>query len=176
MLFAAMDETTTQVVQHVTSNGGFQLGDWGAPAAVGVLFAIMSSLATWIFTRGGKEAVLKEQVRVAEATLLAASNRADRAEASNASLLEKLQTHMTSDAAAFAKLEALTAEATRNGAASEQRLTSAIEKLVERIDAMAGRFDQLIQNQATILATQAAQAGASVEAAKPIIVTKRKVG
>lgn len=130
--------------------------DWGMFAAAGVVFTILSAFCTWLFTRGGNEAVLKEQVRVAEAALLATAVRADKAEAANASLLKELQTHMTADATAFAKLEALTAEATRNGAAAEQRLTTAIEKLVDRIDAMGVRFDQLIQNQATILAAQQA--------------------
>lgn len=140
--------------------------DWGMFAAAGVIFTIVSSIGTWLFTRGGKEAVLKEQVRVAEAALLASNTRATAAEAANASLLDKLQNHMTSDAAAFAKLEALTGEATRNGVASEQRLTAAIEKLVERIDGMSNRFDQLLQNQATILAQQAASAGVPPKAAK----------
>ncbi len=160
----------------VDPNTAFNLGDWGAPAAVGVMFAILSSVGTWLFTRGGNEAVLKEQVKVAEASLLAANTRADRVEATNKELSEKMQTHMVNDAAAFAKLEMLTGEANRNGAASELRLTNAIEKLVSRIDDMAGRFDQLIQNQATILAQQAVQQTAlnSASAATPD-KSKRKV-
>lgn len=119
--------------------------DWGVITATGVVFTIVSTIGTFLFTRGGREALLRQQVANMKEATEAANARADKAEAANTDLRNQLQSHMISDAAAFAKLEALTAEAARGGAASEQRLTSAIDKLVNRIDNMSNQINNFVQ-------------------------------
>lgn len=135
--------------------------DWGAFGAVGVMFSILSSVGTWLFTRGGKAALLQQQVNMAQEHLKSAENRADKAEAAYASLFDKLHEHMLSDSAAFSKLEALTAEASRTGRDSELRLTTAVDKLVNRIEGMSERMDRFIT-----ISTMSAK-GAAV-AAEPV--------
>ena len=119
--------------------------DWAAISATGVVFTIISTVGTFLFTRGGRETLLNAQIESMQKAAEAANARADKAEAANADLRAQLQGHMVADAAAFAKLEALTAEAARGGAASELRLSAAIEKLVNRIDNMSNQFNNFIQ-------------------------------
>lgn len=133
----------TEAVQTVT--------DWGIVTAVSAATTLLGALVTWVYTRGGKAAILEKQAADARDDLKVAQDRTDVIQKAYDSLLERLHEHMLTDAAAFAKLEALTAEATRNGAASEVRLTTAIEKLVERIDGMSSRFDTFITSIAPLI-------------------------
>lgn len=135
---------------------GVSVWTWIVPINTVLIF--VSGAAAWLYSRGGKEAILVEQVRVAKEAFDAANARADKAEKTNAELLERLHTHMLSDASAFAKLEALTAEATRTGVASEMRLSTAIDKLVTRIDGMSERFDTFITRIAPLIPQQPPQA------------------
>lgn len=130
---------------------GEDLSTLGVITGSGVVFSVLTGVGTWLFTRGGNEAVLKEQVKSAEKALAISTSRAEKAEASSAELLERLHAHMLADAAAFAKLESLSQEFSRSSIASESRLTAAIDKLVQRIDSMSERFDTLLQNQALII-------------------------
>lgn len=115
--------------------------DWGAFTAAGVVFTIIGSIGTWLWNRGGNAAVLKQQVTDSKDALKVANDRAEKAQKAYDELLEKLHTHMLADAASFAKLEALTAEAARSGVASEARLTGAIDKLVGRIDSLSDNLN-----------------------------------
>lgn len=127
---------------------------WGWIVPLNTLFIAGTAVGTWLFTRGGKEAILLAAVKAAEAALSAQTLRAEKAEGAHAELMERLHAHMLADASAFAKLEAIAGEAARSGSASEVRLTTAIDKLVTRIDNMseqfttfAGRLAPLIQHQ-----------------------------
>lgn len=138
------------------------MSPWTWIVPINTVLIFLTGAATWLYTRGGKEAILLEQVkaskealegqvRASKEALDATTLRAERAEKANAELLERLHTHMLSDASAFAKLEALTAEATRTGVASEMRLSTAIDKLVMRIDGMSERFDTFITRIAPLI-------------------------
>lgn len=116
--------------------------EWIVP--LNTIFIAATAIATWIWTRGGKEAVLRNQVESGVAALRAANERADKSEAKYDVLIERLHEHMVADAAAFAKLEALASETARSGLASELRLTNALDNLSKRIDGMAERFDDFL--------------------------------
>lgn len=127
----------------------FSFWSWIVPINTVLIFVI--GTASWFYSRGGKEAILQEQIKASKEALAIAIARADKAEAANAELLERLHTHMLSDASAFSKLEALTAEAARTGIAAEMRLSNAIDKLVSRIDGMSERFDMFITRIAPLI-------------------------
>lgn len=116
--------------------------EWIVP--LNTVFIAVTAVATWIWTRGGKEAVLRTQVEAGLAALVAANARADKSEAKYDILIERLHEHMVADAAAFAKLEALASETARSALASESRLTNALDNLSKRIDGMAERFDDFL--------------------------------
>lgn len=117
---------------------------WTWIIPLNTVFIAFTAIASWLYSRGGKEALLKEQVRAAQAALELANTRAEKAETTNDLLLERLHTHMLSDAAAFAKLEAMASETSRTGLASEARLTIALDNLTKRIDGVADRFDTFL--------------------------------
>lgn len=124
---------------------------WNWVVPLNTLFIAATGIATWLWTRGGNAAVLKAQVDGYKAQLEASNTRADKAESANSDLLDKLHTHMLSDAAAFARLEAIATEASRVSVAAEVRLTASLDNLGKRIDSMSERFDQFLQNQATLI-------------------------
>lgn len=126
--------------------------DWGVISATGVIFTIASAVGTFLFTRGGREALLKQQIESMQKVIDAANTRADKAETANAELRAQLAAHMVADAAAFAELKALTAESARGSTASELRLTGAIDKLVTRIDGLANQFTTFVQRFSPALA------------------------
>lgn len=128
---------------------GSSFWPWVVPINTILIFIV--GIATWFYSRGGAEAILQEQVKAAKAALEVSVVRADKAERANLELLERLHNHMLSDASAFSKLEALTAEATRTGVAAEMRLSTAIDKLVARIDGMSDRFDMFITRIAPLI-------------------------
>lgn len=132
---------------------GVPIWTWIVPINTILIFVI--GAASWFYSRGGKEAILQEQVRASKEALETAIARAEKAEKAYTDLLERLHDHMLADASAFAKLEALTAEATRTGVASEMRLSTAIDKLVARIDGMSERFDMFITRIAPLIPSQA---------------------
>lgn len=123
--------------------------EWIVP--LNTLFIAITAVGTWLFTRGGKEAVLTAAVTAAEAALVAQTLRAEKAEKAHDELMERLHAHMLADASAFAKLEAIAGEAARSGSASEVRLTAAIDKLVGRIDNMSEQFTGFVQRVAPLL-------------------------
>lgn len=124
--------------------------EWIVP--VNSVFILLTGIATWLYTRGGKEAVLLAAVKAAETALQAQTDRAEKAEKAHDELMERLHAHMLADASAFAKLEAIAGEAARSGSASEIRLTAAIDKLVTRIDNMSEQFTSFAGRIAPLIA------------------------
>ena len=118
---------------------------WGIFASAGIALTALGSSITFLWTRGGKAALLAQQVQDAKALAKAATDRADKVQATYDAMLERLHQHMLDDAAAFAKLEAIASEAARTTVASEARLTLALENLGKRMDDMTGRFDMFLQ-------------------------------
>lgn len=118
--------------------------DWGTLGSVGIATTALGSALTWIWTRGGKAALLAQRVTDAEKSTAAANARADAAEKAHDTLRTDLHTHLLADATSFTKLEGLATEATRATTASETRLTNAIEGLGARMDTMTKRFDDFL--------------------------------
>lgn len=139
-----MTDPTTLVSAAAPGPGSIIIWDWGTLASVSFAFTALGSLATWLWTRGGKAAMLAEQIRVANAAMVTASMRADTIQARYDDLLKSLHEHMIADAGSFARLEAIATEAGRTSVAAEVRLTAALEHLGQRIDSMSERFDTLI--------------------------------
>lgn len=125
--------------------GGDLSGYWGVFASVGIALTALGSAVTFLWTRGGKAALLAQQVQDAKAQAKIATDRAEKVQAAYDALLERMHQHMIDDAAAFAKLEAIASEAARTTVASEARLTLALENLGKRMDDMTGRFDMFLQ-------------------------------
>ncbi len=129
-------------------------GYWGLFASAGIALTALGSAVTFLWTRGGKAALLGQQVQDAKALAKAATERADKVQATYDAMLERLHQHMLDDAAAFAKLEAIASEASRTTVASEARLTLALENLGKRIDGMSERFDTFMQRYMSPTATK----------------------
>lgn len=117
---------------------------WQWIVPLNTIFIFATAVATWLYSRGGKEALLREQVRAAQEALNVANLRAEKSELANDALLERLNTHMLQDASAFAELKALASETSRSAIASETRLTNALDNLSKRIDGMAERVDTFL--------------------------------
>lgn len=117
---------------------------WGWVAPITTALMGVTAVATWFYSRGGKEALLQQQIESTEAALAVANSRADKAEANYSALLERLHKHMMDDATAFAKLESFVSESTRSSGAAEARLTIALDNLGRRIDGMSDRMDKII--------------------------------
>ncbi len=123
---------------------GVEGADWGTWASIGTACTAAGSLVTWLWGRAGKSAILAQHVKEAKEAAAAAITRADKMQVSYDKLLDDMRQHMIADAASFAKLEAIAGEASRVSVASELRLTSALENLGNRVDAMAARFDEVL--------------------------------
>lgn len=117
--------------------------DWGTIASVGFAFTALGSAITFIWGRGGKAALMQQQVKDAHEAAAAANKRADALQVSIDVLLASLNAHMVTDAASFAELKAMAGEASRISTSAEIRLTASIDKLGERVDNMAEQFSAL---------------------------------
>jgi hypothetical protein len=118
--------------------------DWGTWASIGIATGALGSAVTWIWSRGGKAALLAREVADAKTDAGDALKKVDNFGEDITKLREDFHEHMLKDAAAFAKLESIATEASRATIASEVRLTTAIENLGGRMDAMGRRFDDVI--------------------------------
>lgn len=135
----------------MTDGVGFDGSVWSWIVPVNTVFIAVTAAATWLWTRGGNAAVLKRQVEDAKQNLDIANLRTERAETEYAKLLERLHEHMLTDAASFARLEAIASEASRISVSAEVRLTASLDNLGKRLDTMAERFDQFLQNQSAFI-------------------------
>lgn len=129
--------------------------DWSTMSSIAIATGGAGSLLTYIFGRGGKAALLRKQVDDFTQNVKENRERIDafgqenrrRIEAFEVELTkmrEDFHDHTLADAAAFAKLESVASEAHRATVASEVRLTTAIENLGGRLDAMGKRFDEFV--------------------------------
>lgn len=118
--------------------------DWGTLASISAAFTAVGSVATWLWSRAGKSAILAQHVKEAKENAAAAAVRADKIQEAYDKLLDDLRQHMIADAASFAKLEAIAGEASRVSVSSEGRMTAALDNLGKRVDAMAARFDEFL--------------------------------
>ena len=116
--------------------------------AIGGACSVLSSIFTWVFTRGGRAATLAIKTAEAEAA-------ANKALAFYNSMLEIFHKHELSDVENFTKLGAYAAESTRQAAASEARLTKAMDTLGERMSSLTERLDRVLSNQIPHQAPQA---------------------
>ena len=125
--------------------------DWEVLASFCVACSALASLITWVWNRGGKSAILAQEVKLGEDALARAISRADRIQASYDKLLGDMHDHELRDATDFAELRSATGEATRTTIASEARLSTALDNLGKRLDTMTTRFDEFMTVFARIL-------------------------
>ena len=150
---------STQPLQSIPGVGSVIIWDWGTMASISLAFTAVGSLSTWLWNRGGKAALVKAQIDTYERALKDANDRTDKVQMAYDKLLADLHGHMLSDAASFAKLEAVASTAVTATIASETRLTAAMDKLGTRIDGMAERFDAFLSNRPYIMSVRPAIEG-----------------
>lgn len=106
-------------------------------AIIGVVVAVLvaaSGLATWLLTRGGREASYVAQAKNAETLAITAT-------ANYNLLLNRLHDHETKSAVLFERLEGMTQSTSAATITSENRLSKSIDELKDTMKDFIKRFD-----------------------------------